>query len=140
MPLLLDYPNINSSSQSAGYAWTAVDGTAITTADFAINNKAYEVGLMSLFIYFTGGTSPPTSVAVALEYKIDEDGTYYGTDHSVQDDDSNTSFTVTASTAGQFEARLDTQNWWKFGRAARIKLTPTGSGDMTINTLLVTGI
>ena len=124
------------------YAWTTVNGIAIETESYALNNKTFEVGLASVFIEILTGGTTPTSFTVTHKFQMDRDGNYFGTAHDV-DNDSSTNIVTTSSTATSytFEANLQNQNWWKFSMyGGKFILTPTGVGVVNIRNFLVCGI
>lgn len=143
MPVL-DHQFTLNSGNALPYSWVPTGATAILSNAYEHNNKKYEVGLASLFIYITGGTSPPATVAVTHKYRFDRDGNFVGGANNVLSDitsSSSYSVALSAGTVAVFEARLDIQSWWKFSpHGGLFLLTPSGAGDLIINEMRVGGI
>jgi len=110
------------------YTWSASDSNTLNLEDFEFDSPPDEVGLASFFINTTdsGGGSP--TITVQFQYKLADD--VYGTLHNVLDNNDNYQFT----SGGKFEARLDTQGFWKYnGGKWRIVLTRSSSSEVTID-------
>ena len=121
--------------------YSATGTAAINCATYNLGNKAYEVGLASFYIYVTGGSSPPATIAITHKYQLDAAGSYFGVSGTILNDSSVNTLALSASTTAVFEARMNTQSWWKFNAfGGRIIITPSGTGDYTINLVKVCAI
>ena len=106
--------------------WAASDSDTLYLKPIDYSNPPENVGLCTLFIETTdtGGGTP--TISVYLQFKYND---AYGPEHTVKDDDDNTSFT----SGDKFEARLDTQDWWKIHKDWRIKLVRSASSALKID-------
>ena len=91
--------------------------------DFKFPDLPNEVGYYSFFLFVEdAGSEILPSVKAQLQYIFDSDNGIYGELHDILDDSG--SSTVTIGT--KFEARLDTQSWWKFSEGFRIAIVTSG--------------
>lgn len=132
-------PQLKGNLLTVPYSHTG--SAAIETNPYQLNNKVYEVGLASLFLYITGGTSPPATVAITHQFRMDRESAYYGISNNVLNDSDVNTLALSAGTDAKFEANLNNRSWWKFSRfGGRIIITPSGAGDFIIKVVEVCGI
>jgi len=97
--------------------------TTVYSNDFMFPDLPNEIGRYSLFIDIQdNGSEVLPTIKSYLQYIFDPDRDIYGELHEIYDDSGSS-----AITAGvKFEARLDTQDFWKFAIGFRIAITTTG--------------
>jgi hypothetical protein len=112
------------------YTWLNTADDTLYLNDFNYSDPPSNVGLTSIYLNTTdtGGGTP--TISVYLQFKWTRDS--YGPSHAISDDDGNTSFT----SGNKFEARLDTQNWWKIHENWRLELRRS-AGTAGINNLYI---
>ena len=109
------------------YAWAAATATVYSDL-INYNNAPKELGFYSLFFKFTTAAGEYSiNYAPFLQFTLDG-GSVYGDAHAITNDEGATSVDDSGGGTIYFEARLDTQSWWKLNYGFRIYITRTLSG------------
>lgn len=130
-------PLFNNDGKTFSYNWDNVNNKyypAQKPEDCVLVKNDYPPSEQSVASILIDLTYSNDANQVFVECALYFGNNVWGTWHSIEDDDGQTSKIVT-TTKVYFEANLYSQSWWKenFGFAIRLRTNFTGTGNITGN-------